>query len=105
MDKFEQVWTRLKKFKQSEKVWTELNMFGKLLTRLENFGQVWTSLNRLEQVWKSLNKFEHVWLSKTSLKKFEQDLTCMIDQKNCAIHTHNWQGGKHCLTTTTEQQE
>ena len=37
------------------------------------------------------NKFE----------KFEQDLTCMIDQKNCAIHTHNWQGGKHCLTTTT----
>ena len=34
------------------------------------------------------------------MKKFEQDQTCMIDQKNCAIHTHNWQGGKHCLTTT-----
>ena len=39
------------------------------------------------------NKFE----------KFEQDLTCIIAQKNCAIHTHNWQGGKHCLTTTKIQ--
>ena len=60
-------------------------------------------LNKFEQVLKSLNKFDYTG---PHLKKFEQDQTCMIYQKNCAIHRYNWQGGKHPRTRTrTEERE